>query len=75
MMALDSGILLIEYKRKSRNIGEKNKRKVGEKHVKSYLGQQHCSNFSALTCIELREVLKKMAPTLNKVHDKNTLKL
>jgi hypothetical protein len=44
MMALDSGSLLIEDKRKSRNIGEKNKRKVGVKHVKSYLGQQHCSN-------------------------------
>lgn len=74
-MALDSGSLLIEDKRKNRNIEKKNKRKVGGKHVKSYLGQQHCSNFSALTYIQLRTVLRKMAPSLNKVHDKNALKL
>jgi len=27
----------------------KNQRKGGEKHFERYLGQEHCSNFSALT--------------------------
>jgi hypothetical protein len=74
MMVLDRGLLIIQDKRKIRKLGEKIK-KTGENHVKSYLGQQHCSNFSAPTYVELRTLLRKMAPWLNKVHDKNALKL
>jgi hypothetical protein len=63
MMVLDIGVLIIEDKRKSRELGLKNNnnnKKAGEKHVQSYLGQQHCSNISALTSIGLRTVLKKI---------------
>jgi hypothetical protein len=60
MMVLDNGILLIRDKKKKQKNRRKNHRKAGEKHVKSYLGQQHRSDFSALTYIHLRTVLRKM---------------